>query len=240
MEVRCEYYITDGNKFIKQDANNQYKTVSNFAIADNWDNGRVAKAILGNSVPKIYRKTFYVAKYEDGNFIKWSLSEEEKQSRRSSLTVQDDSKKEFKLGLYSFEDDKDVMSIVRGFDVVKSVLEETDKLHLELQEELHILEFILEDLKHYHLRKSMGTVDSYKLKKFEDKVILKRASIKNQLAILYKINQHRETLALQISDVCGTINSVRNQTYTPRMLPDLFEKGISALDENEYLLSLEA
>ena len=221
--MKPEYYITDGTKFVKQNINGQYKTVSGMNLADVWDNAKVAKSVLSNSVPKVWRKTLYVAKYENGDLIKWSLSEDEKEERRDELTSTNKEKREYKLGLYSFKEDKGIQDIIKGFEAVNTVLKDTENLHFELQKELTTLDLMLEDLKHYRLKKKLGTVDSYKFKKLGDEIVLKRVSIKNQLDILYKINQHRSAIQNQIKDICNTIDAVRNKTYTPRILLDLFE-----------------
>lgn len=218
-----EYYITDGIHFIKKNVNNQYKKVSNFAIADSWDKGQVAKSILNNSIPESWRKTFYVAKYEDGSFVKWSFSEKEKEEYREDLIQNEYKTKAYQLKLYSFEDDKDVQEIIRGFEEAYEVLQKTKITHLVLQEKLSKLEFMYEDVKHYRLKKKLGTVDSYKYKKLGDDIIKKRMSVKNQLEILYKINQYRSELEKELKGICSTISEVRSKKYTPRMLVDLFE-----------------
>lgn len=240
MAEKVEYFITDGEKFVKQNANNQYKLVANFAIANSWDNAHVAKAILYNSVPAVWRNSLYVARYTDGSFVKWSLTDDEKQEYRDKITKQNKEKIGFKLDLYSFDGDDNVHSIINGFESVLEVLKSTKNLHLQLQEKLTTLDFVLEDLKHYQLKKKLGTVDAYKFKSFGDEIVLKRVSIKNQLEILYKINQHRSAIETQLKDICETINDVRNKTYVPRILVDLFNDGVSALNEDDYLMSLEA
>ena len=58
---KAEYYITDGNNFVKQSINGQFSKVGNIAVADVWDKAQVAKAILDNSVPRAWRTTFYIA-----------------------------------------------------------------------------------------------------------------------------------------------------------------------------------
>ena len=221
--AKSEFYITDGNKFIKQNTDNQYKTVSNFALADGWDNGQVAKSILNNSIPKALRSTFYVAKYENGQFIKWCLTNSEKQTNRDEITHQNKDNKCYNLDLYSFENDTDLQGIVSGFEMVDAILKQTDGMHFKLQKELTTLDLMLEDLKHYRLRRKLGTVDSYKFKKLGDDILLKRVSIKNQLEILNKINQYRFHIGEEVEDICKTINCVKNRKYVPRVLVDLYE-----------------
>lgn len=220
---KIEYYITDGNKFIKQGMNNQYQLVTNVSIADAWDNLKVAKAVLENSIPKIWRSTFFVVKMKNGQLDKCSQTEAEKRERRNELTAANDEKREFTLNLYSFEEDLDVQKLISGFDSINKMLVDTENLKPELEKELTTLEFMLEDLKHYRLRKRLGTVNSYRFKELGDKIVAKRASLKNQLEILRKINQYRDAITNPIKDICKTIDNVQNKKYVPRVLLDLFE-----------------
>lgn len=222
------YYITDGTNFIKQGLNNQFKTVTNISIADVWNKSAVAKAILDNSVPKAWRKNFYIAKYVNGELIKCTQTQDEKQERRNELTSNNGDKLEFELELYSFDKDEGVQKLIQGFDVVYDLLRDTENLKPQLEKEIATIDFMLEDLKHYRLMKKLGTVDSYKFKSLGDAFIKKRVSLKNQLEILNKINQHREVLGTSVKDVVGTIKSVRNKKYVPRVMIELFENGIDA------------
>lgn len=220
--------MTDGTKFIKQDTNNQFKTVTNIAIADVWDKSAVAKAVLDNSVPRAWRKNFYIAKYINGELIKCTQTKDEKQERRDELTSNNGDKIEFELELYSFNEDKDVQKLIRGFDVISDLLKDTEDLKPKLEKEIAMLDFMLEDLKHYRLRKKLGTVDSYKFKNLGDVILKKRVSLKNQLDILNKINQHRETVGNSVKDITNTIKMVKNRKYIPRVMIELFEDGIDA------------
>lgn len=221
--ARAEYYITDGTKFIKQAMNNQYKLVTNISVADVWDNPQVAKAILENSIPKVWRSGFFVAKLKNGQLDKCSKTEDEKRELRCELTSQNKDKKEFSLNLYSFEEDSSVQKLISGFNDINTMLSETENLKPELEKEIATLEFMLEDLKHYRLRKRLGTVNSYRFKELGDRIVAKRASLKNQLEILRKINQYRDAITNPIKDICKTIDSVQNKKYIPRVLVDLFE-----------------
>ena len=223
-----EYYITDGTKFIKQGINNQFKTVTNISIADVWDRSAVAKAVLDNSIPRAWRGKFYIAKYINGELIKCTQTKDEKQERRDELTSNNGDKIEFELKLYSFDEDKDVQKLIKGFDVVSELLKDTENLKPKLEKEIAMLDFMLEDLKHYRLRKKLGTVDSYKFKNFGDVILKKRVSLKNQLDILNKINQHREVVGNSVKDITNTIKMVKNRKYTPRVMIELFEDGIDA------------
>lgn len=230
----AEYYITDGEKFIKKNVNNQYKTVSNVTLADRWNREGSALAILNNSIPVVYRNTFYVAVDNDGVLEKCRLSGEEmcKQKKDIKLNKKMDS---YDLELYSFERDVDVQRMIAGFEAVKRTLESTRDMSNKLQKELLTLEYMFEDVKHYRLKRRLGTVDSYKFKVLGDEIIAKRMSVKNRIEILNKINQHRQTIEGAISSICQTIYSVRNKRYVPRILLELFENGTLDFSVSDYV-----
>ena len=214
------FCITDGKKFIKQDIKGKYAVVNNFNLADTWDKYDVAKAILNNSVSKPLRKLMYIAKCDNGEIIKYSFCKNEKD-------IQKENKENlsFKLDLYSFENDNEFQNIIKGFEMINPVLKDAGKMCLGLQQELIRLDYALEDLKHYQLKKKLGTVDSYKFKKISDKIVLRRLSVKNQLEVLHKINQYQSKLQTEVNDICNIINDIKNRTYKPRVLVDLFENN---------------
>lgn len=236
---KTEFYITDGERFIRQDINGKYKCVTNCSLADVWDNRKVASAILNNSIPCAWRKSFYVAKYINGEFEKYSLTGEEKEEYIKEASQQRKNQS-YTLDLYSFDEDKEAGNIIRGYADVLIGLENTENLHCALQNELTTLEMMREDLKHYCLRKRLGTVDSYKFKKLENEVILRRISVKTQLELLYKINKYRKDIVPIVKDICQTIEDIRNKRYKPRVLFDLFESDnldieIFALKGDDYV-----
>lgn len=218
-----EFVITDGRKFVKQDMSGKYNLVSNSAIADFWDSAKVAESILQNSLPKYVSTKYYVAYWENGKFIKFSLSKEEKNDRRTRLTSLNNDGKSFTLGLYSFDDDEEVQKLIRGFEDVRDVFKATVNKYRTLEESLCAIDYIDEDLTHYLGRKSFNAFNGYRHNNIKQKVFLKRVSIKNQIEIVKKLNKHYEETIHHIEDICNTIAKLRTQVYKPRVLPDLFE-----------------
>lgn len=218
-----EYYITDGEKFVKQNTSGKYVFISNPVIADVWESIKVAEAILQNSLPRALSPKFYVAHYDNGNFTKVSLSEVEKRSRRERLTVSNNKDKVFTLNLYSFDDDEEVQKLIRGFEDVREIFKATVNKYRTLEESLCAIDYIDEDLTHYLGRKSFNAFNGYRHNNIKQKVFLKRVSIKNQIEIVKKLNKHYEETIHHIEDICNTIAKLRTQVYKPRVLPDLFE-----------------
>lgn len=220
---KAEYYITDGNNFVKQSINGQFSKVGNIAVADVWDKPQVAKAVLDNSVPRAWRTTFYIVKSENGILEKQTLSQMEKAQKRIENLPQKDDTKGYNLDLYIFGEDENIKDVVNTFENMQHILDISKDIEEELKNRLQLLECAFEDLKHYHLKKKLGTVDAYKRDKLESKILLERRSVKTRLDVIQKINQHRSNISNQIKDVCKTIETIRNRKYIPRVLHDLFE-----------------
>ena len=87
------------------------------------------------------------------------------------------------------------------------------------------MNLIVEDIKHYHGRKALNSRDGFKLNKLEDKAIIKRISVKNQLEIVKVLNKYCKTLVEPIDEICEVVDSLKNQKYKPRVLVDLFENN---------------
>ena len=92
------------------------------------------------------------------------------------------------------------------------------------------MNYIVEDIKHYHGKKALNVRDGFRLNKLEDKAILKRISVKNQLEISKKLTKHFSVISESINDICTTIDDLRNQRYKPRILIDLFENDNLDID----------
>ena len=106
---------------------------------------------------------------------------------------------------------------------MQHILDISKDIEEELKNRLQLLECAFEVLKHYHLKKKLGTVDAYKRDKLESKILLERRSVKTRLDVNQKINQHHSKISKHIKDVCKTIETIRNRKYIPRVLHDLFE-----------------
>lgn len=227
--MKQEYYITDGNRFVKQKINNQYSLVGNYAIADYWDKYQVAKAVLENSVPKAWRKSFYVAQLKDGAMSKKSLTQDEKDAAKSEILCNKKESQMYELSLYKNKKDFRLDIINTAFDVVKDCLNGSEKELQDLQNRLQFLDYAFEDVKHHHLKENLGTVKAYKRDSLESEILGERMNIKNKIEIYKKINQHRQSVFEAIKDVCNAFNVVENKKYIPRVLPELFEQGVDAV-----------
>ena len=217
-----EYVITNGTRFIKQDVRGKYKLVNNSVLADIWDKKEKAESVLFNSVPPYMRYSLYVAELKNGIPEQETLSKKQIVECREQVKVNNDA---YELSKYSFDDDEEVQKMIKGFNDVREVLKNysTDKVHKQLEERTMYMNYAVEDIKHYHGRKALNARDGFKLNKLEDKAIIKRISVKNQLEIARKLNKHCKSIIEQIEDICDTIECLRNQRYVPRVLPDLFE-----------------
>lgn len=224
MSKKC-FVITDGKRFVKQDASGKHKLVSNQSLADFWDSKPKAESVLYNSVPPYMRYSLYVAELNDNILCQETISQKQIVKCRENVAVQDSDS--YELSKYSFDEDEAVQDMIRGFHEVKEVLKKysNNHKHKELEEEVMRMNLIVEDIKHYHGRKALNSRDGFKLNKLEDKAIIKRISVKNQLEIAREINKCSAIIMEHISVICDVIDTVRNQRYKPRVLVDLFENN---------------
>lgn len=224
MECR-EYVITDGRRFIKQNINGKYGLTNSSVIADAWDSASKAECVLYNSVPPNMRFGLYIAEVKDG-----IITGRETNSRKDVVdcrkrVLEDNSNPSYELSKYSFDEDDDVQKMIKGFEDVREMLTTyaKDSLYKELGEKTMFMNFVVEDIKHYHGKKALNARDGFRLNKLEDRAIIKRISIKNQLEISRQLNKHYSAIFSHIEDICKTIDDLRNQRYKPRVLFDLFE-----------------
>ena len=219
-----EYVITNGHKFIRKDANGKYSLTTNLSIADVWSAKKTAESILYNSVPHNMRFKLYVAELKDGKIIgQETISEKQIADCRERVATQKDDT--YCLTQYSFDDDKDVQSMIKGFKEVKEVLSKyaNNHSHQKLEDKTMTMNYVVEDIKHYHGKKALNVRDGFKLNKLEDKAIIKRISVKNQLEISRRLIKYCDSISDAINDICETIEGLRSQKYKPRVLIDLFE-----------------
>ena len=201
------FVITDGSRFIKQDVSGKHKLVSNFSLADFWDSKSKAESILYNSVPLNIRYSLYIAEMEGENLCPKTVSQKQIDKCRDRVEIkQTDS---YELSKYSFDDDAILQDMIQGFCEVRNVLKKYSSTHKykEIEDEVMRMNLIVEDIKHYHGRKALNSRDGFKLNKLEDKAIIKRISVKNQLEIVKVLNKHCKTLVEQIDERCEGMDS---------------------------------
>lgn len=226
-----QYVITNGNKYIRQDVNGRYSLTTNLVIADNWSSKKTAESILHNSVPQGMRYRLYVAELKDGIIIgQETLSE--KQIVNCRERVSNSEEKTYELSKYSFDDDEAVQDMIKGFKDVQNVLSKYGNKHDHqiLEDKTMSMNWIVEDVKHYHGKKALNARDIVKFNKLEDKAVIKRISVKNQLEISRALLKYRDVILDAINEICTTIEDVKNQRYKPRMLFDLFENDNLDID----------
>lgn len=219
-----EYVITDGERFLKQNINGKYNLTNSFSIADVWNSSQKAEGVLRNSVPPGMRFNLYVAEFKNGNIVSKETTCK-KRVVECRKTVREDSDGYYKLSKYSFDDDENIQDIIKGFEEVRVALQKyaSDYSYRKSEEKVMRMNYVVEDIKHYHGKKALNARDGFKLNRLEDEAVIKRISAKNQFEIIKKLNKYYDGIIAQINDICSTIDELRNQTYKPRVLIDLFE-----------------
>lgn len=222
--AKKEYVITNGYKYIKKDARGKYSLTTNLSIADVWTAKKTAESILHNSVPGNMRFKLYVAELKDGKIIgQETVSQKQVVDCRERLNIPKDGS--YFLQQYSFENDKELQDMIKGFKDVYGILSKyaNNHSHQKLEEKTMTMNYVVEDIKHYHGKKALNVRDGFKLNKLEDKAIVKRISVKNQLEISRQLVKYGDVIFAAVKDICETIDNIKNQKYKPRVLLDLFE-----------------
>lgn len=229
---RSQFVITDGNRFVKQNMNGKYNMTSNYIIADSWDTPEKAESVLYNSVPPNMRFNLYISELKDGVIEgQETISRKEVVDCRKQV-LEEQKDVSYELSKYSFDDDEDVQKMIKGFEDVRNTLGTyaKDSLFRQLGEKTMYMNFVVEDIKHYHGKKALNARDGFKLNKLEDKAIIKRISVKNQLEISRQLTKHYSAIYSHIEEICKTIDDLRNLKYKPRALIDLFENDNLDID----------
>lgn len=198
---------------------------TNCTIADIWDSVQKAESVLRNSVPPNMRFNLYVSELKDGYIEgKETISRKEVSDYRKQA-LEGQKEVSYELTQYSFDNDEEVQRMIKGFEDVKKTLDTYAKtsLYRQLGEKIMYMNFVVEDIKHYHGKKALNVRDGFKLNKLEDRAIIRRISIKNQFEISRQLTKHCSAIASHIEEICNTIDDLRNQKYKPRALADLFE-----------------
>lgn len=222
-----EYLLTNGTKFIRKNLNEKYEQVSNQSIADTFTSYKMAKAIWKNALSRTLRSQYYVAKYENGELIQCDIPSPKK-LQKIEVNDQQPIKYKFKLDDATIEWINKIESINSLFSYAKERAE-------KVCEELSIVEKELIDIEHFEEWKRLNAIKICKLHYVRGNLRRKRRSLKNEKKIIDAILSHCQ-IEKDINEIVKAIDGIKEQSYTPRILTELFEdddillKDINILD----------
>ena len=231
-----QYCITDGHKYINQSANGRWSCTTNINLADTWAKKETAVAILNHSLPLYMRKDLYVVSLECGS-VKRQETLSRKEISECRKEVSSSKVESFDLSKYSFEEDEEVQNMIDGFESVRYILKTygSNSYAKEIGDKVMRANLILEDVKHYHGRKALNSRDGFRLNRLEDAAVIERISVKNQAEIAKKLQKYYADMLPMIEDICSTIDELRAQKYTPRILGDLFASNNLDINVKDYI-----
>lgn len=206
-----EYVLTNGTKFIKQDADGKYKQTTSIGLADIYDSQTIADNIRINSVPKSLSRTYRVAEIVNGEIVQIQAFTNAEKVRTGDVV-------RFKNSYYDNE-------WCNSFEPLDGIFERAAKRGNELIQELREVEFKIIDVEHYIEFNNLNAREGYKIYKKLNELFCRRRDLKFEQKIVNAINKNHKA-SESISDIISTIKECKNDTYKPRILSDLFNKAI--------------
>ena len=205
---RREYVLTNGTKFIKQDADGKYKQPTSIGLADIYDSYVLADNIRKNSLPKSLFRTYRIAEIIDGKPLLQHLPSTEK--KRTGEVVHFNN---------TFGDSE----WCKSFEGLDTLFEKANKRGYELSQEVQDVDLEISDVIHYIEFNNLNAREGYKIYKRLKELLCKRRHLKFEQKIVSSINRNHKA-SDYISDIIATIKECTNDVYKPRIATDLFKE----------------
>lgn len=213
--MSVSYVLADNHGyFIKHDVfSGRYMPVGNEILADKWDARNKAQNVLSSSLPKYLRKRFHVRETE----CKEILPPKEKYmpitNSRLDNVVQEQS--------HGKSGDKNIDAIKLQLDSIIDFVKDAEQRRDELIEQLSQVDRELSDVAHYMEFYSLNACEGYKAYKMMHIRRVRRRRIKNELELLSQLGECKLDSST-LTDVQSAIRELKNRSYKPRELPELF------------------
>ena len=216
--MQSEFVITNGDKFIRFDINGKCKQVSNVAMAETYPTKKAANNVRLNSITKALTRKFYVAELKDGKIIEHNVPAPPKVCKKKTDIM------------FHYENNIDDMMWSHGFDGVKELFDSAATRCKELPQELSDVESEITDIEHFIENTKLNVRDGYKIYKKLRDLLDRRRRIKYEIEMVSAINNNRAAVTYLNNIQSAISNCISNKVYKPRILGELFTKGISYLD----------
>ena len=206
------FVLTNGNRFVKQDADGKYKQTVSISLADTWDSHKVAEAILRNSIPKSMSSTYYVAEVLGDEIVKRSKTAVRVEKKRTGDIVH-------------FNNTFGENEWCKSFEGLDLVFDRASKRGYELSQEIQDIDLEISDVVHYIEFNNLNAREGYKIYKKLNELLCKRRNLKFEQRVVNSINNNHEA-ANYINNILSTIRDCQNDVYKPRVLADLFKEVV--------------
>lgn len=197
------YMLTDGKgNYIRKDLqSNRYVCVNQMAYAavfDSFDKAsRVRKCMLSKNLKRDFSVVETDMKVTTG-IQKVKTPEPKREQLR--------------------QEDEQIVGLLRKAETILSRRE-------ELSEKLSRADKEISDLQHYIEMKNLNACNGYKIYKKLQMVLVQRREVKDEMLMLSIISECKMEPE-SISTTIARIKGLSDRKYTPRILTDLFEKGV--------------
>lgn len=196
------YILTNKEgKYLARSPNNKFYATSDINKALVYTDSVKMANILNNTLPKIYRKD---------NFYLSQIKDVEDEEVNSSFKLTELNTKEIKDKFQSLKKDIDDMASNKKI----------------LQSQLSLCDKEISDLEHYIEFNSFSASEGYKLSKMMQNILKKRRQIKKNLKVIEILQTQCGNISSQRTQ--RSLENVEHQSYVPRVLNELFTKGVDA------------
>lgn len=199
-----QYIITDGSRFIYRNHFGKFVPTSGETMADLFTK-KQAENIFQNSLPKALRTIFRVEKYGSSPQNVKQVSRIDLMNNTEKVMVTEN----IRIWL-------DRISNMNG--LVADAIKRKEALEKQLQN----LEDERLDIEHYIEFQKLNAAQGYKASKELKDCRVKRRSVKNELAVIDIILNHKMSEIVG-NEVCKKIEELDKRTYKPRVRTDLFD-----------------
>ena len=210
--------ISDGNgTYIRRDFAGRYTPVRNETLADTWDSKTKAQNVLKSQINKNMRRRYKIVEV---------VVESSHPEISCSITLPKKVKetKEQKIKELSSEDIEDTQldKWARGIDSFNGFILDMEERKNKLSGDLSNIDKEITDIQHYIEFGSFNAYQGWLAFSMLRHRLKKRRKIKNEFQILSQIGECKINSAM-VTDIQAAIHKINNKSYTPRILPELFE-----------------
>lgn len=199
-----KYVITNGDYYIrKDDKTNKYVPVHSLKYALQFESEMQAKAILKNSISKNVKQGYFVKTLEFASTI---IVNQDKQRELCAKEVQ-------QANISDFADKvKDIANVLSHAQTRKN----------ELLSKLSDIDKQVVDMEHYIEFGKFNAYQGYMAFKMLQNALRQRREYKNEIEMLSQVEECQVNV-MAIVKFANKISNIESKTYSPRVLPELFE-----------------
>ena len=199
------YVITDGkdNYICKDQFTGKFVPIKGLKYATQWDNSVKVNNVLKNCLSKEMRDSCFIETIEPKK-----ITEKDKVNFQKQICAE------------PIIDDN-IDSLIEKIDSIKNAFTDINNRGNVLSENLSIVDRKISDIQHYMEFGKFNAYQGWLCFKMLQNLLRQRRKFKDELNVLSLIKECKINPD-SISDLHKTILDMKNRTYTPRELPELF------------------